>query len=540
MGDVMKRKYELDSEYRRGESGAALVTVVLISLLLLTAALGMLSAVGASSRNNTDALSEAKAYWAAESGLQAAINVLRHGGVSYSEADADPQLATWLNYVDGNVAVNSETSYSIFVEDPDNASAATTYSTSGVFAVSSAGPWESTKYFPDAVSENRMELTFVPPTGDPVTVNHPDSAPFPDLGGFRITKVGTGAPLGPMQFRIDYQMTAPRDDARSIWGQIVMDGSTPKIKFTAYAFVLSGAAIGLCPDSNCTTSGVSFPDITLAMPLTGSETTSVYAKLDPLQPYRLKVVSTGFGPNGATKQFEAILQKNPFGNSAGGSPLQMMGPNANFVPGTSRNLEIQGGSAPSVGVCDAASLHTVTTAQTNGTMNPPPQITCNQVPAWMQSPIAMDSLIRTLRQAAQNTGRHFTEGPGGQGWGDFAAGTGLTFCEGDCSLDGNAEGGGILVVTGTLTTSGNPKFKGLVLVTGPGGIVRNGGGNEVFIGNIVVAPYDPTNLAANWTLTPNYNQGGGPGGLINSSVAVDDAFNGTQALTELMLGIAEK
>ncbi len=532
----MKRENNGDSGNRQGERGAALVTVILISLLLVTAAAGMLSAVGASAKNNTDALSEAKAYWAAESGLQAAINVLRHQGVTYTEADADPQLATYLIYSDGKVAVNDETSFSLHVEDPDNAAAATTYTTSGVFAASSAGPWESTKYFPSAVAENRMEVTYVPPTGDPVTITHPDSAPFPELGGFRVTRIGTGAPIEPVHFRIDYQMTAPRVDTRSIWGRILMNGSTPEINFTGYTFLVSGAALDLCTNSSCTTSG----NITLAIPVAGSETTTVYAKIAPLEPYRLKVVSTGFGPNGATKQFEAILQKNPFGNSAGGSPLQMMGPNANFVPGASANMEIQGGSAPSVGVCDAASLNTVNTAHTNGTMNPPPQMTCNQVPAWMTSPITLDALVNTLRQSAQNTGRYYTNGPGGQGWGDFTSGTGLTFCEGNCSMGGNAQGGGILVVTGTFTTSGNPKFKGLVLVTGPGGMVRNGGGNEVFIGNIVVAPYDPLNLTADWTMTPVYDQGGGPGDLINSSVVVDDAFNGTQALTELMLGIAEK
>jgi hypothetical protein len=39
------------------------------------ACVAMLSAVGANSRNSTDVLSETKAYYAAESGLQATINV---------------------------------------------------------------------------------------------------------------------------------------------------------------------------------------------------------------------------------------------------------------------------------------------------------------------------------------------------------------------------------------------------------------------------------------------------------------------------------
>jgi hypothetical protein len=113
-------------------------------------------------------------------------------------------------------------------------------------------------------------------------------------------------------------------------------------------------------------------------------------------------------------------------------------------------------------------------------------------------------------------------------------------------MGGNTSGGGILVVTGTFTTSGNPSFKGLVLAVGryvnasnPGGVVRSGGGNEIFIGNIVIAPYDPTNLAAGFE-QPRYDQSGGPGDTINSDVALDQAFDGTAAISNFILGIAEK
>ncbi|MEQ1763493.1 MAG: carboxypeptidase-like regulatory domain-containing protein [Pyrinomonadaceae bacterium] len=68
------------------ESGAALATVMFVSVLLLTASAFLLSAVGNNSRNSTDVLYEAKAYYAAESGLQATINVLRHRNVEYSRA----------------------------------------------------------------------------------------------------------------------------------------------------------------------------------------------------------------------------------------------------------------------------------------------------------------------------------------------------------------------------------------------------------------------------------------------------------------------
>jgi hypothetical protein len=208
-------------------------------------------------------------------------------------------------------------------------------------------------------------------------------------------------------------------------------------------------------------------------------------------------------------------------------------------------MTIDGGTVPSVTVSDTTGLQTVLSNHTNGTIEPPPEVAGNDLPDWQQSTTALDSLIRQLRQTAQNSGRYFN-GTQPTSFGNFEQGTGITFCEGSCTLGGNTEGGGILVVTGTFTTSGNPKFKGLVLAVGryvsasnPGGVVRSGGGNEVFIGNIVIAPYNPDDLMAGFE-QPRYNQSGGPGDTINSDVDVDVAFNGTSAITNFMLGVAEK
>jgi hypothetical protein len=529
------------------QKGAALVTVILVSLLLGTACIAMLTAVGASSRNNTDVLAESKAYYAAESGLQATINVLRNDPamVDYSVPLAQQAAGTFP--VTGPVTINGDTSYSIHISDPDNARTSTQYTSAGFFSTTATGPWETTKYFPNSTDPNRTELTFLPPTGAPVTFNHPDTAPFPELGRFQITRFGTGGAMTTVLFKINYQMLRPTMGIRSIRGSIVIAGGSPYVRFSPFTYSLSGGSINLCSDSSCAVSGVAFADIPLAS--TGNGTTSVYAKIAPLAPNRLLVEATGIGPNGAKKKLEAILQRNFFGNAGPGSPITLPGPNANFQPGTSAQVEINGGTAPSVGVCDTTSLNTVTTAHTNGTMSPPPAITCDENPSWLSGPIALDAVIRQLRQAAQNSGRYFSNGgpTAAQGWGNFTAGTGLTFCEGSCTLGGNTEGGGILVVTGTLFTSGNPKFKGLVLAVGPnvsstnpGGIQRNGGGNEVFIGNLVIAPYDPNNLTANFTMSPQYIQNGGPGDTINSDYDANDTFNGTGAITDFMLGIAEK
>src|SRR5687767_9184258 len=109
---------------KEGEKGAALVMVVMITLLLLAAVGGLLLEVSMNTANVTDATAEQQAYNAAESGVQSAINVLR-GNVlldstkpasdpvnqisfrkavklSDSNANGDPstvaRLSRWMNY----------------------------------------------------------------------------------------------------------------------------------------------------------------------------------------------------------------------------------------------------------------------------------------------------------------------------------------------------------------------------------------------------------------------------------------------------------
>src|SRR5687768_9735008 len=100
MGANMKREGSSYKHYFGQENGAAVATVVLIAFLLLTASIALLSGVAAGTKNGTDMLSETKAYYAAESGLQATINALRNRTpkVKYSEAHADSDLSTYLTY----------------------------------------------------------------------------------------------------------------------------------------------------------------------------------------------------------------------------------------------------------------------------------------------------------------------------------------------------------------------------------------------------------------------------------------------------------
>ena len=107
------------TEKRKNEKGAAMVMVLLISLLLLTASTGLLMESSMNTQNVSDATAEQQAYNAAESGLQSTINVLR-GYSEYQKSGTDkisfrkavspatsnaagdssttPRLSRWLTY----------------------------------------------------------------------------------------------------------------------------------------------------------------------------------------------------------------------------------------------------------------------------------------------------------------------------------------------------------------------------------------------------------------------------------------------------------
>lgn len=123
---------------RQGERGAALITSLLISTLLLLAGGALLVKTTGSVAVAYGATAEMQAYYSAEAGLQSALNVLR-GNVqneagdkaTFSEALSKDggTLAAWINYdseVDETpVKTLPGNSFSLVVTDPDNNPAGT-------------------------------------------------------------------------------------------------------------------------------------------------------------------------------------------------------------------------------------------------------------------------------------------------------------------------------------------------------------------------------------------------------------------------------
>jgi hypothetical protein len=179
-----------------------------------------------------------------------------------------------------------------------------------------------------------------------------------------------------------------------------------------------------------------------------------------------------------------------------------------------------------------------------------PANVANEVPPWLMNPRELDRTVNTLYNTALNsydptnaTGRVFTNTQP-TSWGDNATGTGITFCDGNCTL-GPIAGGGILIVTGQLTLHGNFNWHGLIIVTGAAGVLRDGGGNGVIQGNIVVAPYLDSAIAGNVNptdtagfLAPRWDTNGGGNSTIQYNS--DNQNSGLGAISNNVLGVAEK
>src|SRR5882672_8815404 len=72
----MKTTVSRDTRYHKNERGAALITTLLISALLLTAGGTLILTTSMSATNTVDAAAEMQAYYGAEAGLQATLNVM--------------------------------------------------------------------------------------------------------------------------------------------------------------------------------------------------------------------------------------------------------------------------------------------------------------------------------------------------------------------------------------------------------------------------------------------------------------------------------
>lgn len=119
---------------RRSEKGAALITSLLVATLLLTVGGALILTTNLATGLAVDSTSELQAYYAAEAGVNTALNVLR-GNVASSPTGTNatfrnavtyPTLDKWLSYnttINGDSAISLNSSpvmgYAISITDPD-------------------------------------------------------------------------------------------------------------------------------------------------------------------------------------------------------------------------------------------------------------------------------------------------------------------------------------------------------------------------------------------------------------------------------------
>lgn len=503
--------------------------VLLIAFLLLVVTAGLLLKAAMNSANVTDATAEQQAYNAAESGPQRTLDVLRgnvvpsvlldgskpagdiKNKIDYTKAvvlstsnlpndnSTGSRLSRWIAYdpvKNDRVAlgpdVNNE-AYSIEVIDPDGTGAVITFNTSGdidgggsSYTVGSGG--------------NTARISFVGRTVSNLNVASGPAAT--NLGRFVVSTTGSGATItDDIRFSVLFRMTVPYGAVRELRGTIKAGTLTPvsvgtvQIRFDSLKSELMGSertlpGTTLNPNPPSTNAGEKTVDVTISS----------------AEPVRLLVRSTGYGPRGAKKQLEAIVRKSLFDGLRASATLMLVGgtPSFQFEPGNSQNVAYSGEDVavsntiiPAIGTTNDTNLGVVEAAvdlagKFKGDVTGPPANVSAEMSYWLRSPANLDAIIRSLRDQSQLAGRYYPRGVSPPNYGDNVTGTGITFCDGDCSLAG--AGGGLLIVTGSLTLRGNFNFNGMIIVTGTQGLLRNGGGNGTLQGHAVVAPYDPANL----------------------------------------------
>jgi len=527
------------------ERGAALITVLLISVLLLVAGGALIMTTSLAATSTFDSTAEVQSYYAAEAGMQESLAVLRgHVGpltpagdatdkITYTRAVSIPDLSKWLAYHNtfkgSRIILTNPATYSVFsgmayttnVTDPDNYSRVE-FTVSGLFPNSTKTPKSSIDFGNGA---NKATLTYTAPA--PVTgaaaINGTGNT---TLGSFAISG-RTGSVLGIDEpFTLTITQTLPYASTFVVNCRLLGDIASPS--------TASPLKLLMSTEVN-NIGGVIYSRAASSFLVSVSAATPIPVTVTAPEPNRVVVRVTGYGPRGATKKMQMLVSRFAFdfkpsstitirGADSGIAADIQIGSSSQYT--YTGNDQSGGANLPAFAVTNGTDYsRTLGIIPTGGQVTGAQQVSQTAVgdlASFLQTANSARAFLDMMRGATYNSdpalNRYFSSSPS-----DFGASApnGLTtFVDGDAALP-PAGGAGLLIVTGTLDMRGSAEFKGLILVLGKGEVLRNGGGNGVTLGSIVVAKFDSTGDF----LAPTFNSnGGGTSDVKYDSVWVEKAL----------------
>jgi len=534
---------------RRNERGAALISALLMSTMLLTAGGALILTTALSATNTYDSTAETQAYYAAEAGLQATLNVLR-GNVaptlnyraattpSTSNKASDTvttwaRLSNWLTYSDvytdrviltsppESYSPISGSAFNAVLSDPDT-STRVTFSTSGDFKT--CNPKETVTVTNGVVGcgsvsgGNKVGITYIPQAETTLTA-YPSVASL--LGSFQVqvSGGGSGMPAAGIPFTLTINQTAPwaatLEISCTLKGDTLNNGtSTVDVDFGSLVYDNQGTVLTL---------GSKLLRLNPVNTSGGLKTIPV--TLDAPQPRRVLVRVNGYGPRGSRKQMEMMVGRFVFEYT----PRSLIalrsadnGAAMTFDDGSSAAHSYSGNAATgNQAIAAFAVTSTIDAAHLTGLSgtvsgNPVTQkVEVETLSSWLQDADEARRTLNKLEGAAKAQDRYFTAAAPPSSYGTAAAPE-FTFVDGDCNPGGGA---GLVVCTGTVLFNGNDNFSGLILALGSGRLVRSGGGSGNTLGAIAVASFNRTAWGDGF-LAPTYDTNGGG----NSDVTFDPSW----------------
>ena len=542
---------------RAGERGAALVTMLLVSVLLLGAGGALIMTTMMSANNSLASTAEMQAYYVAESGMQSALNALRGNAKPLINANdrmsfrtaiipsisnggnaGTPRFAGWLPYntpSDPNslvpVTIGVFTGgYRITVENLDPNSHLVQFETSATIIGGDAGKTYQ-KTFGTVGGTDEVTIRY---SGQPSTNLSPDPNTFPltldsALGSFVIERpAGSTADdvqIAKTGFEITITQSLPWVAETTLEGvfegEVDSAGASVKVTFDKASVKADGTKYALNLASGTTVLDLAYTS--------SPTTTNIPAKVTSPDPKRLLLKSYGFGPQGSEKRLEMMVThanfeyETPAGFTLKGpddcSPLSFGSGSSNAKTYSGVDLANAEPQRPAFAVSPCNETDVDEGIVKHNTVSDP-EIGLlgddDTTPGTVETPSYLDSADRAraflnkLQSKATATNRYFS---GSLTIDESLNAPMFTFVDGDCTLTG---GSGFLVVTGTLTMRGSTNFNGVILVLGKGELIRNGGGSGNIYGGVTVAAFGRT--SGGFT-APTFDTSGGG----NSTIQYDSS-----------------